>query len=146
MKNINEVARIKKILYCVKKKLVHCAVLNCTKSSSKKIDNTFSFFKLLKDPRRRKKLIAKLKRANLLKDKNLHVCRKHFEENCFQRDLKVSSIFLIVTKICSWAHQPDFTFYFDFKMQWIFLKSSFCLYNLVFFRIKEITSQQDQWI
>ena len=95
MKNINEVARIKKILYCVKKKLVHCAVLNCTKSSSKKIDNTFSFFKLLKDSRRRKKLIAKLKRANLLKDKNLHVCRKHFEENCFQRDLKVSSIFLI---------------------------------------------------
>ena len=75
--------------------MIHCAPLNCTKSSSKKSDNSLSCFKFLKDPRRRKNLIAKLKRANLLKDKNLHVCRKHFEENCFQRDLKVSSIFLI---------------------------------------------------
>ena len=75
--------------------MIHCAALNCTKSSSKKSDNSLSCFKFLKDPRRRKNLIAKLKRADLLKDKNLHVCRKHFEENCFQRDLKVSSIFLI---------------------------------------------------
>ena len=39
--------------------------------------------------------IAKLRRANLLKDKNLHVCCKHFEEICFQVDLKVSCIFLV---------------------------------------------------
>ena len=39
--------------------------------------------------------IAKLKRDNLLKDKNLHAFRKHFEETCFQLDLKVSCIFLI---------------------------------------------------
>ena len=39
--------------------------------------------------------IAKLRRDNLLKDKNLHVCRKHFEEICFQIDLKLSYIFMI---------------------------------------------------
>ena len=75
--------------------MIHCAALNCTKSSSKKSDNSLSCFKFLKDPRRRKNLIAKLKRANLLNNKKLHVCRKHFEENCFHGDLKVSSIFLI---------------------------------------------------
>ena len=49
---MNEVARIKKIL-CYKE-MVHCAAINCTNNSSKKSDNTFSFFKLPKDPNRRK--------------------------------------------------------------------------------------------
>ena len=48
--------------------MFHCAAINCTNSSSKKSDNTFSFFKLPKDPNRRKVWIAKLKRANLPKD------------------------------------------------------------------------------
>ena len=69
--------------------MVHCAAINCTNSSSKRSDNTFSFFKLPKDPNRRKVWIAKSKRANLPKDENLHVCHEHFEENCFQLDLRV---------------------------------------------------------
>ena len=69
--------------------MVHCAAINCTNSSSKRSDNTFSFFKLPKDPNRRKVWIAKLKRANSPKDENLHVCHEHFEENCFQLDLRV---------------------------------------------------------
>ena len=72
--------------------MVHCAAINCTNSSSKKSDNTFSFFKIPKDPNRRKVCIAKLKRANLSKDENLHVHHEHFEENW---DLRVSYIFLI---------------------------------------------------
>ena len=45
---------------------------------------------------------------------------------------------LLVSKICSRAYQLDFAFYFDFKMEQIFLKLSFCLHNLIFFRIKEL--------
>ena len=40
--------------------------------------------------------VAKLRRDNLLKDKNLHVCCKHFEETCFQIDLKVSCCFFLL--------------------------------------------------
>ena len=87
-KNIHEVARIKKIL-------AQYAAINRTKGSSKKSINTFSFFKLPKDPNRRNVWIAKLKRAHLPKDENLNVCHEHFEEKCFQRDLRVSYIFLI---------------------------------------------------
>ena len=68
----------------------HCTTINFTNSSSKKNDNTFSSFKFLKCPYRRKLWIAKLKIDNLPKDKNLHFCHGHFEENCFQRDLRVS--------------------------------------------------------
>ena len=74
--------------------MIHCAAINCTNSSSKKSDNTFCFFKLPKSPNRRKVQVANLKRAILPKDENLRVCHEHFEENCFQRDLRVSYIFL----------------------------------------------------
>ena len=75
--------------------MVHSAAITYANSSSKKSDNTLSFLKLSKDPNRRKVWIAKLKRANLPKDENLHVSQEYFEENCFQRDLRVSYIFLI---------------------------------------------------
>ena len=45
--------------------MVHYAAISYTNSLSKKSDNTFNFFKLLKDPSRRKVWIAKLKRDNL---------------------------------------------------------------------------------
>ena len=128
--------------------MVHWAAINCTKSSTKRNDNTFSFAELLKDPRRRKNLIAKLKQANLLKDKNLHVCHKHWRK-LFSKRFESKFYFLgclVVSKICSWAHISPTTFYFNFKMKWIFLKSSFCVHNLIFLRIKEITSEQEQWV
>ena len=75
--------------------MVHCSAINCTNSSSKKSDNPFSFFKLPKDANRRKVWIAKLKRANLPKDEHLRFCHGHFKKNFFQRDLRVSYIFLI---------------------------------------------------
>ena len=50
-----------------------------------KSDNTFSFFKLPKDPNRGKVWLAKQKRTNLPKDGNLHVCHQHFEEKISKR-------------------------------------------------------------
>ena len=75
--------------------MAHCAAINCTDSSRKKSDNASSFFKLLKHPNRRKVGIVQLKIADLLKNMNLHASFEDFEENYFERDLRVSYIFLI---------------------------------------------------
>ena len=93
----------------LKKVLVYCAAINCTNSSSKKSDNTFSFFKLPKDSNRGKGWIATIKKSYLPKDKNLQVCHEHFQENCFQRDLRVSYIFLIGCLLEKYVKQNMFS-------------------------------------
>ena len=99
--------------------MVHCAAINCTNSSSKKSDSTFSFFKLPKDPNRVKVWLAKLKRANLPKDGNLHVCHEYFEENCFQRDLRVSYIFLICCLLAKYVPERiSETMHFTLILTW----------------------------
>ena len=52
--------------------MVHCAAIDCTNSSSnKKNDESISFFKLPKDPERKKLWISKLKSENLPKEENV---------------------------------------------------------------------------
>ena len=97
--------------------MVHCAAINCTNSSSKKSNYIFSFFKLPKDPKRRKFWIAKLKKANLPKDEN--VCHEHFEENCFQRDLRVNYIFLIGCLLAKYVlERISATMHFTLILKW----------------------------
>ena len=73
--------------------MVHCAPIDCTNSSSKNNDESISFFKLPKDPERKKLWISKLKRENLAKEENIDVCHFHFDSSYCKRDFRVSSIF-----------------------------------------------------
>ena len=69
--------------------MVHCAAIDCSNSSSKKNDESISFYKLPKDLNLKKIWITKLKRENLPKEKNIYVCHHHFEQCYFKRDLQV---------------------------------------------------------
>ena len=84
--------------------MVHCAAIDCSNSSSKRNDEKISFFKLPKDINLKKIWIAKLKRENLPREENIYVCHFHFEEECFQRDLKVKYFFF------------RFSYYLTFKI------------------------------
>ena len=82
--------------------MVHCAAIDCTNSLSKESDDRLSFFKLPRDPNRKKIWISKLKRKHLMKEGNLFVYHHHFKDSCFQRDLRVRilSDFFIFTCLC----------------------------------------------
>ena len=54
---------------------------------------SISFFKLQKDPGRKKLCISKLKRENSPNKGNIYVCHFHFDSRCFKKDFRVSSIF-----------------------------------------------------
>ena len=73
--------------------MVHCAAIDCTNSSSKRKDESISFFKLPKDPERKKLWISKLKRENLPKEENIYVCHFHFDATYFKRDFRVKGTF-----------------------------------------------------
>lgn len=76
-------------------KMVYCAAFGCNSSSEQKRKNDVSFYRLPKDETIRKIWISRLKRENLPKD--VRICHLHFEEQCFERDLKVSfMIFMFV--------------------------------------------------
>ena len=81
---------------------VHCPAIDCTNSSGKKDDESISFFKLPKDPERKKLWISKVKCENLLKEENIFVCHFHFDSSCFKRDFRVSSTFqpLYFIRLC----------------------------------------------
>ena len=53
--------------------MVHCAAIDCANSSSKNNDESISFFKLPKNPERKKSWISKLKSENLPKEENIYV-------------------------------------------------------------------------
>ena len=76
--------------------MVHCAAIDCTNGSSKKNDESINFFKLLKDPERKKLWISKLKREKLPEEENIYVCHFHFDSSCFKRNFRVYSIFQIL--------------------------------------------------
>ena len=82
--------------------MVHCAAIDCTNNSSKQNGDRLSFFKFPRDPNRKKIWISKLKRKHLLKEENVFVCHHHFEDSCFQSDLRVRilSEFFIFTCVC----------------------------------------------
>ena len=102
--------------------MVHCAAIDCTNGSSKKNDESINFFKLLKDPERKKLWISKLKREKLPEEENIYVCHFHFDSSCFKRNFRVYSIFEILYFIhlcvgieCRFC---DIHFFF-FSLEWI---------------------------
>ena len=74
--------------------MVNCAAIDCSNItiSNKKKNESISFYKLPKENARRKLWISKLNRENLPKDENIFICHMHFEDHCFERDLRVSSL------------------------------------------------------
>ena len=94
--------------------MVHCAAIDCTNSSSKQNDDRLSFFKLPRDPNRKKIWISKLKRKHLPKEENVFVCHHHFEDSCFQRDLRVRilSDFFIFSFLCQIVILKEFFIHF----------------------------------
>ena len=70
--------------------MVYCSAVGCQNNSSKKEQQQeISFYRLPHDVNLKKEWINNLKRANVPKEETVRVCHIHFEENCFERDLKV---------------------------------------------------------
>ena len=95
--------------------MVHCAAIDCTNGSSKKNDESINFFKLPKDPERKKLWISKLKREKLPEEENIYVCHFHFDSSCFKRNFRVYSTGILEvyhSVLNKWA--PKST-YFSYK-------------------------------
>ena len=70
--------------------MVYCAAVGCSnRTYRQKTDEKISFFGLPSDENLRKRWISNLKRENLPKLENVHVCQFHFDDSSFKRDLKV---------------------------------------------------------
>ena len=59
--------------------IVHCAAIDRTNSSRKKITRALTFYYFLKH-------------ENLPKEENIYVCQFYFDSSCLKRDFRVSSI------------------------------------------------------
>ena len=66
-----------------------CAAFRCTNRCKNGSDVTFH--KIPKESQLWQKLLQNIiKERKLPKDENFFICTSHFEESCFQRDLKVN--------------------------------------------------------
>lgn len=68
--------------------MVSCSVFRCA-SDSKQGKGLFSFYRLPRDLLIKRKWLIKLKLPNISSKAKLQICQKHFEADCFERDLKV---------------------------------------------------------
>ena len=69
--------------------MVGCAAVSCKSNSSHKTVELVSFYRLPHDLKLRKVWLVNLKRLHPPKEEHMRVCHLHFDENCFERDLKV---------------------------------------------------------
>ena len=85
--------------------MVGCAAVACKNNSSFKTSNGaeslsfYRFYCLPRDSKLKRTWLANIKRL-YLKEENIRVCHLHFEETCFQRDLKTVYFFIIFFKFC----------------------------------------------
>ena len=68
--------------------MVICVAVGCS-SDTRFASGKISFYKLPNDTNFKKQWLVNIKRDNLPSEKHLSLCHIHFEDNCFQRDLKV---------------------------------------------------------
>ena len=73
--------------------MVYCSAVDCTSNTSGgkdgKKDCSISFFRLPRDEKLKKVWLNNLKRENQPREENIRLCSLHFEEDSFERDLKV---------------------------------------------------------
>ena len=84
--------------------MVYCCAVGCVNDSSKqsKIENEkISFYRLPNDKKIQKLWIDKIRRpkVNLPPYRNIRICHLHFEEECFERDLKSELLNLPIKRI-----------------------------------------------
>ena len=60
--------------------MVHCVVVDCV-NNTRGGNKNITFYRLPE--------IQKIKRENLPMQENIRLCHLHFEDSCFERDLKV---------------------------------------------------------
>ena len=70
--------------------MVYCSAVDCKSNSSRRKEEIYiSFYGLPRDYGLKRKCISALKRESLRKEESIKICHLHFDENCFERDLKV---------------------------------------------------------
>ena len=83
--------------------MVGCAAVACKNNSSFETSNGVeSFYRLPRDSKLKRTWLANIK-ILYPKEENTRVCHLHFEETCFQRDLKtvyIYTFFIIFFKFC----------------------------------------------
>ena len=76
--------------------MTNCGAPNCTNRSDADNGRNKTYHKLRAESRGqiRKKWLVNIKRQNV--PKHLYICPDHFEPECYQKDLKVSSCFFLI--------------------------------------------------
>ena len=74
--------------------MVICAVVGCGSNSNTCKELNISLYQLPREEALKIAWKQKLWREMLLADENIRVCNLHFEEECFERDLQVYSIYM----------------------------------------------------
>ena len=66
--------------------MVHCVAVDCV-NNTRGGNKNISFYRLPRDNSLKKIWMQKIKRENLPNQENIRLC--HFEDSCFERDLKI---------------------------------------------------------
>ena len=74
--------------------MVVCAAVGCGSNSNTSKELNISLYQLPREEALKIAWKQKLWREMLLADENIRVCNLHFEEECFERDLQVYSIYM----------------------------------------------------
>ena len=74
--------------------MVICAAVGCGSNSNTSKELNISLYQLPREEALKIAWKQKLWREMLLADENIRVCNLHFEEECFERDLQVYSIYM----------------------------------------------------
>ena len=74
--------------------MVICAVVGCGSNSNTCKELNISLYQLPREEALKIAWKQKLWREMLLADENIRVCNLHFEEECFEPDLQVYSIYM----------------------------------------------------
>ena len=68
--------------------MVHCVAVDCV-NNTRGGNKNISFYRVPRDNSLKKIWIQKIKRENLPNQENIRLCHLHFEDSCFERDLKI---------------------------------------------------------
>ena len=76
--------------------MTNCGAPNCTNRSDADKSRNKTYHKLPAESRGKiiKNWLVNIKRQNVLK--HLYICSDHFELECYEKDLKVSSCFFLI--------------------------------------------------
>ena len=74
--------------------MVICTAVGCGSNSNTSKELNMSLYQLLREEALKISWKQKLQQEKLPADENIRVCNFHFEEECFERNLQVYSIYI----------------------------------------------------